>query len=112
MAESLEYNDRAMKRRWREVFHHLEMSDERFRRVCDLSREQHEEAVRSGERREAKNLAKEQQLLADLGRIRHSLKAAGWTPPTSETESASLKAEPDRPPEFDYEALISRRLAS
>jgi hypothetical protein len=111
MAGSFEHKDRAMKRQWREILHHLEMSDARFHHVCRLAREEYDEAVENRERRKARGLEKEQQLLSDIGRMRHGLKAAGWTAPTGETGERGLAAEAreDGPP-FDYEA-ITRRLA-
>ena len=111
MAGSLEQKDRAMKRRWREILHHLEMSDTRFQHVCNLSREEYDEAIEKRERRTAKTLEKEQQLLSDIGRIRHSLKAAGWKAPSGEKEHAELTAETGAGSPFDYEAM-TRRLAS
>lgn len=111
MAGSFEHKDRAMKRQWREILHHLEMSDARFHHVCHLARDEYDEAVENREKRKAKALEKEQQLLSDIGRMRHCLKAAGWTAPTGEAGESGLATQANEASSpFDYEA-ITRRLA-
>ena len=89
--------DRAMQRRWHEIFHFLEMSDARFRRLCNLSREQQEHASLNGDRRQFKNSTKEQQFLADIGRMRHGLKAAGWLPPSNHLGDLKIAESEDMP---------------